>query len=74
MNDKKAVKANKAVMNGRKSSKSFDMKSKFANKKISSASADAVLITNGGGVANGGGGDDDGSDLLVPAGLIAARD
>ena len=74
MNDKKAMKANKAVMNGRKSSKSFDMKSKFANKKISSASADAVLITNGGGVANGGGGDDDGSDLLVPAGLIAARD
>ena len=73
MNDKKAMKANKAVMNGRKSSKSFDMKSKFANKKISSASADAVLITNGGGVANGGGGDD-GSDLLVPAGLIAARD
>ena len=74
MNDKKAMKANKAVMNGRKSSKSFDMKSKFANKKISSASADAVLITNGGGIANGGGGDDDGSDLLVPAGLIAARD
>ena len=31
-------------------------------------------MTNGGGIVNGKGGGDDGSDLLVPAGLITARE
>ena len=52
----------------KKASKSLDAPD-MAGKKLSSASADAVLMTNG--AMNGGSGD--GSDLLVPAGLITAR-
>ena len=59
----------------KKASKSLDAHPK-AGKKTSSASADAVLMTNGAmaATANGaGGGSGDASDLLVPAGLITAR-